>query len=84
MKKCFMNNMTMHNERRNPTYQAIMIDLALIGVLPKKTVEVLIDAKIPEYITLPEGVRNTLIGDEISSVHSDEAKKSTFDKLLGR
>lgn len=60
MKKCFMNNMTLHNERRNPTYQAIMIDLALIGALPKATVEALIDAEIPDYITVPEAVAKTI------------------------
>lgn len=60
MKKCFMNNMTMHNERRNPMYQTVMIDLALMGALPINVVEALIGAEIPEYITLPKEVVEAL------------------------
>ena len=45
----------MRNVRRTDTYQAIVIDLALLGVITKEECEMLLDGGIPSGITLPDG-----------------------------
>ena len=45
----------MRNVRRTETYQAIAIDLALLGVITKEECEMLLDGGIPSGITLPDG-----------------------------
>ena len=45
----------MRNVRRTDTYQAIAIDLALLGVITKEECEMLLDGGIPSGITLPDG-----------------------------
>ena len=45
----------MRNVRRTDAYQAIAIDLALLGVITKEECEMLLDGGIPSGITLPDG-----------------------------
>ena len=45
----------MRNVRRTDVYQAIAIDLALLGVITKEECEMLLDGGIPSGITLPDG-----------------------------
>ena len=45
----------MRNVRRTETYQAMAIDLALLGVISKEECEMLLDGGIPSCITLPDG-----------------------------
>ena len=52
---CRLNNKSMRNVRRTETYQAIAIDLALLGVITKEECEMLLDGGIPSGITLPDG-----------------------------
>ena len=52
---CRLNNKSMRNVRRTETYQAIAIDLALLGVISKEECEMLLDGGIPSGITLPDG-----------------------------
>ena len=52
---CRLNNKSMRNVRRTDTYQAISIDLALLGVITKEECEMLLDGGIPSGITLPDG-----------------------------
>ena len=52
---CRLNNKSMRNVRRTDTYQAIAIDLALLGVITKEECEMLLDGGIPSGITLPDG-----------------------------
>src|SRR5574344_808908 len=52
---CRLNNKSMRNVRRTDTYQAIAIDLALLGVISKEECEMLLDGGIPSGITLPDG-----------------------------
>lgn len=56
MKKSYINNMVLNNERRNTTYQAVLIDLYLCGALPKEVVEGLTGTELIENIKLPEHV----------------------------
>ena len=52
---CRLNNKSMRNVRRTETYQAITIDLALLGVITKEECEMLLDGGIPSGIVLPDG-----------------------------
>lgn len=52
---CRLNNKSMRNVRRTDTYQAIAIDLALLGIITKEECEMLLDGGIPSGITLPDG-----------------------------
>ena len=52
---CRLNNKSMRNIRRTETYQAIAIDLALLGVISKEECEMLLDGGIPSGIVLPDG-----------------------------
>ena len=52
---CRLNNKSMRNVRRTETYQAIAIDLALLGVITKEECEMLLDGGIPSGIVLPDG-----------------------------
>ena len=45
----------MRNVRRTDVYQAIAIDLALLGVISKEECEMLLDGGIPSGISLPNG-----------------------------
>ena len=61
MKKSYINNMVLNNERRNTTYQAVLIDLYLCGALPKEVVEGLTGTELIENIKLPEHVEKFII-----------------------
>ncbi len=52
---CRLNNKSMRNVRRTETYQAMAIDLALLGVISKEECEMLLDGGIPSGIVLPDG-----------------------------
>ena len=52
---CRLNNKSMRNVRRTEAYQAIAIDLALLGVISKEECEMLLDGGIPSGIVLPDG-----------------------------
>ena len=52
---CRLNNKSMRNVRRTETYQAMAIDLALLGVITKEECEMLLDGGIPSGIVLPDG-----------------------------
>lgn len=52
---CRLNNKSMRNVRRTDAYQAVAIDLALLGVITKEECEMLLDGGIPSGISLPDG-----------------------------
>ncbi len=52
---CRLNNKSMRNIRRTDAYQAMAIDLALLGVISKEECEMLLDGGIPSGIVLPDG-----------------------------
>ncbi len=53
MRTCFLNNYYMKNERNSRQYQAIIIDLALVGVIDKATAEQMLGYAIPSSIASP-------------------------------
>lgn len=53
MRACSLNNRRMRAMRKTEAYQAVMLDLYLIGALEKEVVEQLIGASIPSHLTQP-------------------------------
>lgn len=60
---CRLNNKSMRNVRRNEVYQAIAIDLAMLGVISKEECEMLIGSGIPSGIVLPNGKPGELVSE---------------------
>lgn len=52
---CRLNNRSIRVCRRDATYQAVIIDLALLGAISKEDCELLIGSGIPAGLTLPNG-----------------------------
>lgn len=53
--KVTLNNKSIRNERKGHAYQALVIDLALLGALAKSDAELLLGGSIPAGIRLPDG-----------------------------
>ena len=49
-KKCLLNNMRMTMYRKSMEYQAVMIDLAVNGIVSKQKIEEMLGYEIPAYI----------------------------------
>ena len=79
---CRLNNKSMRNVRRTETYQAIAIDLALLGVITKEECEMLLDGGIPSGITLPDG-SSKLTSEEALPPKPDFIKTETGDTETG-
>ena len=67
----------MRNLRREQSYQCVMIDLALLGIISKKQCELLLGSGIPEGLCLPDGSSNineaeVSTGNAKSSIEEDE------------
>ena len=60
---CRLNNKSMRNVRRNEVYQAIAIDLAMLGVISKEECEMLLGSGIPSGIVLPNGKPGELVSE---------------------
>ena len=54
--KCTLNNRLLENKRKDQLYQAIMVDLYLVGVMEKEKAELLLGYEIPDYLTLPKKI----------------------------
>lgn len=52
---CKLNNKSMRGIRRDASYQCMVIDLAMLGVISKEECEMLIGAGIPKGLILPNG-----------------------------
>lgn len=53
-KICRVNNMKLNNLRRDMMYEAIMIDLTLMGVIPRATTEEWLGYKISDLLEGPQ------------------------------
>ena len=71
---CKLNNKSMRNVRREDAYQAMAIDLAMLGVISKEECEMLIGGGIPSGIMLPNGDRGKIVSE------ADLPKQSEFIK----
>lgn len=61
---CKLNNKIMRGYRRDPVYQAMAIDLAMLGVISKEECEMLIGSGIPSNIRLPDGSTGNLVSEK--------------------
>lgn len=53
MPKPKVNNVVLDNERKDNTYQAVIIDLALAGAIDKSIAENILGYQIPSKLHLP-------------------------------
>ena len=60
---CRLNNKLMRNIRKDTTYQAMAVDLAMLGVISKEECETLLGSGIPKGLTLPDGSQGNLISE---------------------
>lgn len=79
---CRLNNKSMRNVRRTDVYQAIAIDLALLGVITKEECEMLLDGGIPSGITLPDG-SSKLASEKALPPKPDFIQTETSDTEIG-
>lgn len=55
VRKNVLNNMIMNNHRKNPVYQTLVTDLAILGVIRREDAENLLGYKIPAFLQTPDG-----------------------------
>lgn len=68
---CKLNNKTMRNIRRDQTYQCLVIDLAMLGVVTQEEAEMLIGSGIPKNLILPDGTPGKLIREaDVSKIET--------------
>lgn len=76
---CRLNNKNLRNYRRTPEYQAVMVDLALLGIVSKEECEMILGSGIPAGLVLPDG-SSALISEkelpESEFVETDETPES--------
>ena len=56
LKKSRLNNLKMGFQRSSVEYEAIMLDLYLVGILSKEAFESLTGRECPSYVNLPNGM----------------------------
>lgn len=58
LKKSRLNNLKMGFQRNSVEYEAIMLDLYLIGILSREAFESLTGRECPSYVNLPNGMKS--------------------------
>ena len=87
LKKSRLNNLKMGFQRNSVEYEAIMLDLYLVGILSKEAFESLTGRECPSYVNLPNGMnpiycRPDEKEEEVNGTtdnSSDEGDSSTTD-----
>lgn len=87
LKKSRLNNLKMGFQRNSVEYEAIMLDLYLVGILSKEAFESLTGRECPSYVNLPNGMnpiycRPDEEEEEVDGTvdnSSDEGDSSTTD-----
>lgn len=64
MKRLTLNNIMLENKRKDPLYQAIIVDLALTGNIDLDDAEMLLGCEIPDYLHTPDGGTIKEVEDE--------------------
>ena len=73
LKKSRLNNLKMGFQRNSVEYEAIMLDLYLIGILSKEAFESLTGRECPSYVNLPNGMKSIYCRpDEVEEVKKPE------------
>ena len=76
LKKSRLNNLKMGFQRNSVEYEAIMLDLYLVGILSKEAFESLTGRECPSYVNLPNGMNPIYC-------RPDETEETTEDQVLG-
>lgn len=82
LKKSRLNNLKMGFQRNSVEYEAIMLDLYLVGILSKEAFESLTGRECPSYVNLPNGMNPIKEEKEVNGTtdnSSDEGDSSTTD-----
>lgn len=82
LKKSRLNNLKMGFQRNSVEYEAIMLDLYLVGILSKEAFESLTGRECPSYVNLPNGMNPIKEEEEENGTtdnSSDEGDSSTTD-----
>ena len=80
LKKSRLNNLKMGFQRNSVEYEAIMLDLYLVGILSKEAFESLTGRECPSYVNLPNGMkpiycRPDEVEEEVKKPEEKEVKK---------
>lgn len=80
LKKSRLNNLKMGFQRNSVEYEAIMLDLYLVGILSKEAFESLTGRECPSYVNLPNGMnpiycRPDETEEEVNGTTDDEAEE---------
>ena len=82
LKKSRLNNLKMGFQRNSVEYEAIMLDLYLVGILSKEAFESLTGRECPSYVNLPNGMNPIKEEEEVNGTtdnSSNEGDSSTTD-----
>ena len=84
LKKSRLNNLKMGFQRNSVEYEAIMLDLYLIGILSKEAFESLTGRECPSYVNLPNGMKSIYRRPdedkvETTTTEEEEEKDGTAD-----
>lgn len=75
LKKSRLNNLKMGFQRNSVEYEAIMLDLYLVGILSKEAFESLTGRECPSYVNLPNGMKPIYCRpDEEETTTTDEVE----------
>lgn len=84
LKKSRLNNLKMGFQRNSVEYEAIMLDLYLVGILSKEAFESLTGRECPSYVNLPNGMKPIYCRpDEVDDVKKPEEKKPEEKEVNG-
>lgn len=76
LKKSRLNNLKMGFQRNSVEYEAIMLDLYLIGILSKEAFESLTGRECPSYVNLPNGMKSIYCRpDETTTTETEEKEE---------
>lgn len=75
LKKSRLNNLKMGFQRNSVEYEAIMLDLYLIGILSKEAFESLTGRECPSYVNLPNGMKSIYCRPDEEEKKSEEEEK---------
>lgn len=81
LKKSRLNNLKMGFQRNSVEYEAIMLDLYLVGILSKEAFESLTGRECPSYVNLPNGMNPIYCRpDEEERVLEDEEVEKVLEE----
>lgn len=80
LKKSRLNNLKMGFQRNSVEYEAIMLDLYLIGILSKEAFESLTGRECPSYVNLPNGMKSIYCRPDEAK---DPVDNSSEDEIEG-